>query len=344
LPKYSLVIDRKQLNHISNFTIRKSLTQFVDTFSATFGNVNGEMSKNIYLGDEISFMRGAEKIFTGLVEGRSLSAQDGVKINLQIMGRDTICHLTESKAPLINFKNTTDNAIIEKVVSSISNNFEFNLGDVNSISEYTIHPGDSIGQVIDGVAKLNDTFIWMEGDTIIKRKISETGNPVQAYYIENGSDRKNILNITTNEDITRAKTKISIYSHSGGRNKSSLKAESNVDIYSSTNYQKLITKLNGHEGSRARFDRPYSMAASGKNLGEIQRQLDVAVKSVEPKASINLDIKDFQNINLNDIIAIVWDIVGINDNYVVTGLEFKLTGNNQEITSITLQPLGSYPK
>ena len=338
---YSLVVDRKRLNHVRSFSIKRSITQFVDTFNVTLGNYGGNSSRNVYLGDILNFIRGSnDTIFSGVVESREISASD-IEINLSVSGRDTICHLTESNAPLLNFKNTTDNAIIEKVMAEVGD-FTLDLGEAHAVSEYTINPGNTIGSVIDGVAKLNDTFTWKRGDVIIKRAISETGTPKKAYYIE--ADRKNILNIRTTESMTNAKTKISVYSHSGGRSKGSLKGEKIVDLYASSAFQTLITSQNGHTGSQARFDRPFNIAASGKNLGEVNRQLDVAVKQAEPRADIMIKVKDFQDFELNDIIAVVWDTVGINNNFVIVGLTFEIEEDNTQTTTINLQPLGTYPK
>lgn len=362
-PKYIIVIGDNQLLKVKRFTIRRSIENFLDTFDIEFGNIEGRTSPMMYLGDRVKLLRtnpaGNEQpglgdtIFEGMIEKKE-TGSDGVDMQLKVSGRDTIVDLVESSAPFITFKKTTDNAIIQKIVEQANLGFELSLATAANISEYTVGPGDSIAAVIDGVAKLNNYFIWKRGNTIIKDRIKTDGQPVYHYHIADGGRindfsvvptfGSNVLKYSSEESIEDAKTSISGFSTSSGKSKANLKSTKNVDLFNTTAYQTMIRSEHDHNGSASRIHRPFTMSVAGKNLGECQREVEVAAKKAEPKIRISLTVKGFQDFELNDIISLTHDSEGINKNFVLTGVMYTLDEYNREISDLTLQPLGCYPR
>lgn len=341
--KYDIVVNDFKLNKVESFTIRRSIENFVDTFEISFGNVSNSTSPFIYLGDKIKFLRnGVDNIFEGIVETKETTSND-TDLRIRISGRDSIVDLVESRATFQSFKKTTDNAILEKVISQIGG-YTTQFAEAQKIDDYDIGPGDTIAAVMDGVAKLNGFFIWRRGNTIIKDRIASSGAPVDIFNITGIQRYNNILQFSSSESIEAAKTKIEGFSNTGGRSKSNVKASNSVSIYQSNAYQLMLRDRNGHSGSSARLNRPHTMSVSGKNVAEAQKQVDLAAKQSYPKVRITILVKGFRDFELNDIIHIDHALEGINKDFVLTGITYTLDGNVRETTELVLQPLGSYPQ
>lgn len=352
--KYSIVINGFRINKVRRFTIRRSIENFVDTFEIQLGNIRNEVSPYVLLADKVQFIRNDKDIiFEGIIE-KKITSSDNVDMTITITGRDTIIDTINTSAPFITFKNTTDNAIITKMVEATGRKYDLNLEEARKVSEYTVGPGDSIAAVLDGVAKLNEFFIWKRGNTIIKSSIAKDGQPVYAYHIGQGdyddsnSERhdsgSNILKYNSEESIEDARTEIQGFSQSGGKSKANLKTTVSVGIYKTNAFQKMIRDGNGHNGSSSRIIRKATMSVSGKNLADCQREVEVAAKKSEPKVRISLTVKGFQDFELNDIISLTHYGEGINKNFVLTGIMYTLDEYNREVSELTLQPLGCYPR
>lgn len=343
ISKYTVQVNDFQLNKVESFTIRRSIENFVDTFEIEFGNVSNSTSPYIYLGDRIKFIKnGTDTIFEGIVETKDTSSDD-VDMKLKISGRDTIVELVESRANFQTYKKTTDNAILLKTISQIGG-FQTQFASAEKVDEYTIGPGDTIASVIDSVAKLNSFFLWKRGNTIIKARIATTGSPVAFYNITGIQRLNNVLKFSSSESIANAKTAIAGFSSSGKRNKKNVNVGKPVSVYSSSAYQLMLRDRNGHSGSSARLSRPHTMSTSGKNAAESQKQIDLAAKQSEPIIKVTIVVKGFQDYELNDIIYVEHALEGIRKNFVLTGITYTLSSDNQEISELTLQNLGAYPQ
>lgn len=352
--KYSIVINGYRINKVIRFTIRRTIENFIDTFDIELGNINNQISPYVYVGDIVQFMRdGSEVLFEGIVE-KKVTKSDNVEMSLTISGRDSLVDTVLTSAPFQTYKNTTDNAIIQKMMESTGRSFQLQLGAPKSVPEYTVGPGDSIASVIDGVAKQNDYFIWKKGNTIIKESIASSGYPVYNYYIGLGNydnqyteakiSGSNVLQYSSEEDIGSSITEILGYSQSGSKSKNNLKASGTVPVFQSNDYQRMIRTGRGHIGSSSRINRKVSMSLAGKSLAECQKELNVALKKAEPKVRITLVVKGFQDFELNDIIHLKHDGEGIDKDFVLTGIMYTMDENNREVSELTLQNLGAYPR
>lgn len=358
--KYAIAINGNVINKVERFTIRRSIQNFTDSFEITLGNPNNFVSPYVYLGDTVEFIRnGRDIIFKGIIEKKTTSSTEGADNRITISGRDQVANLIEASAPFNTFKNTTDNAIITKTVQASGENYELALEAAAPVNEYDVGPGDTIGGVIQGVARLNGYFMWRRGNTLVKAKIAESGPAKESFYIgklgiNNGqlsSDMKgaesiklsNVLSYNSEESIEASKSVLEGYSTSGNKSKASLKVKKTIAMFESSAYQLQLRDKQGHSGSSSRLNRKFTMSLSGRNKGEMQREIDLMAKEVETKVQVTVVVRNFRDLELNDIVFLQNDSEGVEKNMVVTGLLYTLDEMNRETTEITLQRLGSYP-
>lgn len=353
--RYAIVINGNVINKVERFVIRRSIQNLIDTFEITVGNFRNEMSPHMYLGDIVQFVRnGTDVIFQGRIEKKTTSSQDGAESMITITGRDLMADMFENSAEFNTFKNTTDNAIMEKIIKATGSNYTYQFAAAAKVSEYDVGPGDTVGSVLQGVANLNGFFIWRRGNTLIKAKIAESGDPKEKFYIgrldevqPNGgvqTTRSNVLSFTSDESIEGARSEVSGFSTAGNKSKASLKATATNAMYSSSQYQTLLRDKNGHTGSGATISRKSTLGVSGRNKGEMQREVDLMAKQTQPEVHVGITVKDFRDYDLNDILFIQNDFEGIEKNMVITGLLYTIEESGKETTEITLQLLGAYPK
>lgn len=342
---YTVVVNNHQLNHFQGMSISRSMSSFMDQFDIRFGNKGNETSTKLYLGDRLEFRRNnREVIFTGIIEEKGTTIED-TNMRLRVSGRDSIVDLLETKAPFQTFKNVTDNVVIEKVIRSVTSDFSLDLGEAKSIPEYSIGPGDTVASVIDGVAKQNGYFIWKVGNTIVKRKVAESGLPVFKYVVGPLAFGENTIESwSTSESIANAKSKIEGYTQSGGRGKDTIFLSKDVPMFQSSDYQRTLRNRGGHGGSNARVNRVHAIGLASKNQGDAQREIEMAMKAAQTASSITIRVKGFPDHELNDIITVVNLYEDVEGDFVLTAITYDIDENSKATSTLTFQPLGSYPQ
>lgn len=343
---YTIINAKKEMNKITNFRITKSMGNAIDTFSVSFANPHGAISPQVYLADTLYFLKDqTEIIFSGFVETKNSVITESDS-RFTVTGRDEICNLFETSAKFNTYKNISDNDIITKLVEESGVYLDLSLlSNPSMISEYTIGPGDTVGNVIKGLAEMNGFSIWTKGKKLIKGKLKETGNPVKIYDIQSIGNQAEIMSISMHESIRDSKTEIRGYSTNSDKEKSQLQSTMIVPNFGTTSYfQQKLRKVNGHGGSTARFRRIQDISLASKNLGDLQREMEFEARRRQVVGTIDLVTKGFQDLELNDIIGLKYHIEGIDNTFVVTGLTYNLDNTGEQTTDISLTYKGAYPQ
>jgi len=334
--------------HYTGFSVRRSLSQFVDTFSLSCSNPAGRYSREIYTGMSFqAYFEGVE-ILRGLIEGKK-SRSAAVGSNITFTGREELVDVTEddvdpSMGP---FENVTDNTIIEALIDGFGWSTDFD--DAKVITKYDITPGSSRkGQIIVDVARRNNFYVWKKGVVIYKRTLPEAGGDIKDKFEfavglnSRGKWTNRVTSVDIVEDVSGAKSKLIGSGYEEGKPKEGTTVEVENDTIKDGKYHTVIRNLLSQTNTRPLSRTHY---ASLPTTDEVSTNVLVerAVKEMNISAYINITLAGFHDFDLTDTVLFDAESEGIYNTFYVSTIEYRFESNNKRTTQLTLCPISYLP-
>ena len=339
-----VLLNWKEFIHYSGFNINRSVEQFIDTFSITCNNPVWSYSTEIPIGCVVSFWYAWVEFFRWYVEKKEVTLQE-VWSFMTLSGREEIVSICETDVDpqQSQFKNTTDNAIIKKLLAGYS--YQLDLGTAYPVKEYSADAWMKVAQVIEDISKYSDSIIIKKGATLIKKKIplwpTGPGIPLQVtkvdgkYMIYNSK----ILGIKLSEDITKATWYMGSASYQRGKNKKSITGKTENKILTSWDYAKKLRNQTTLKWTPLKNYRYFQSTA--KEKAEVDIQTKRAQRETDIVIEVEVTLAWIFSAELLDTVNVFIEQEKIMQYMYIESLKFSLDRNNRAITVMTIKPYPS---
>lgn len=338
-----VLLDGQEFIHYSAFSVRRSIDQFIDTFALTCNNPWGRYSTTISVGAVSSFWYNGVELFRGYIEKKNVAI--GVVWNFMMLsGREEIVSICEDDIDpqLAQFKKTTDNAIITKLLEWKW--YILDLGTAYPVKEISWQPWMTIAQLVEDTTKYSDCILIKKGNYLIKRKIPTWPTwriiPLRitkeswALTIYNSK----ILDVKLEEDITQAKWYMTGYSYETWKKKKNIYAKTENKVMTSGSYGGKLRNLSQLKWPPIKYMN--WITSSAKEQSEVQAQVRRAQRETDIKISITLTIAWFFDVQLLDTIDVFIEQEQVQQYMYVSSIEYSFDKINK---STTILEITSYP-
>lgn len=336
-------IDWEEFIHYSGLSIRRTIKDFVDTFSVSLNNPFGRYSTEIPVGCVVEILYQGVLIFIGIGEEKETSYSN-VGSQLTISGREEIIELTETDADPTKwpFKEMTDNEIIELILEWTEREQE--LWEGVKIKEYAIKWGSARkAQVIEEICMRNDFVFYKKGNTVYKTKIPNwPEKPSSKFFTlsvvneELQFENNRVIGFNIKENVTSTRFRIKGYWYEKGKKKVKVEIEHENSTMQTGLYARRIRNQSNLTG-RA-LERNGFVTTTGKDKSEVEAQVKKALRDTDLKAELVITVADFVDVDLFDNVDVMIEIEKINQTMYVTDIQYKLENTNKRTTQITLVP------
>jgi len=335
--------------HYNSFTLTRSMSTFIDTFSIGCNNPGGRYSIRIPTGEIIKVKFNGVVVFSGVIESKETSI-DGISNSMTLSGRDEILKIAEtdidpSKGP---FLSRTDNDILQEILAGEGIQFDF--AGEKMIKKYDLRPGSTrVAQVAVDIARQNGFWLWKSGDFFVKSKLPKGGKATAIIKVPEmnaqlGGKGMEVISFRTRENISaiRSDIKASAYS-SSAKNKTGQTVEKQNESAITGNYGRVV-RNNIQSAPPPITNRVRYVALPTSDTGSTADMLDQVVKEADVKANCFCNIAGFQEFDLAQRVQVDAPMEGINNTFYVSGINYKFSGDNKRTTGLTLTPLGMVPQ
>ena len=339
-----VLLNWQEFIHYSSFSVKRSISNFIDTFTITCNNPFGRYSTTIPVGWVASIWYNGVEIFRGYIEKKDTNLQN-VGSFMVVSGREEIVSICETDVDpqTAQFKNTTDNAIITKLLQG--KGFILDLWTAYPVKEYSANPWMRIAQVVDDVSKYSDCVIIKKGNSLIKRRLPSwpTGKaiPLRVTKVDWALSIYNskIIDIKFSEDITQSKGYMMGYSYERGKNKKSVYAKTENKVLTSGSYAKKLRNLSSMAWTPLKYESWFSSTAKEKS------EADVQARRTQRETDIDIDVTvtlaGFFDANIFDTVDVFIEQEKIQQYMYLEGIEYSFDKNNKAITILTIKPFPS---
>lgn len=346
-------IDGKVFNHFSAFTLKRTLTEFIDTFTITCDNPGGIFSRTIHTGDVFQVYFQGVEIFRGTIETKNVQ-WSRVGSSVTFGGREELAKLAEDDVDPSIFVNdvgtTTDNTIIQAVVSDFPWKQDFDAPV--TIQAYDVAGGSTRkAQIIADVAKKNNFYVWKKGLTLYKKKLPKFGEAAKETMIfssgvnSRGKWTDKILTMEIKEDITGVRSQVIAGVSLLSKDKSGgivPQPQTNKVIAEGTYptvIRNLLTDATVNPIKRTRYISVANAASVEESLALMERSL----LETNIMASVVVTLADFHDFDLTDTVLLDAEPEGIYNTFYVSTVQYTFDKSNKRVTQLTLTPLGLLP-
>lgn len=345
LDRLQVFINGQEFIHFSTLSVTRSVENFIDTFSMKMNNPFWRYSTTIAVGSAVSIVAAWVEIFRGFIEQKSVALMS-VGSEMNVNWREEILLLAEDDIDpqTAAFKNTTDNAIIQKVCTGYS--WKLELWAASPIKEYTSNVGMKKAQVIEDVVRYNDYVIIKKGLTLYKKKIPLTPDmsPRTVMRMTEAEWKfstytSRILGVTLTEDISATRSTVLGYSYERWKKKWSIQKKYTNDNLKNWEYAKRLrnkSALVWYKIERQRY-----ISTPAKELAELQWQVNRSLRETDIKIEVVVNIAGLHWIDLLDCVDVFLEQEKVLQYMYVSGVQYNLDASNKFTTQLTLK---TYPK
>ena len=339
-----VLLNGQEFIHYSSFNVKRSITNFIDTFTITCNNPFGRYSTSIPIWGVVSIWYNGVEIFRGYIEKKDTNLQN-VWSFMVLSGREEVVSICETDVDpqTAQFKNTTDNAIITKLLQW--KGFTLDLGTAYPVKEYSANPWMRIAQVIDDVTKYSDCVVIKKWPTLVKRRLPTWPTwkaiPLRVTKVDWNLSIYNskIIDIRFSENITQAKGYMMGYSYERGKNKKSVYAKTENKVLTSGDYAKKLRNQSSLKGTPLKYESWFSSTAKEK------AEADVQARRTQRETDIDIDVVVtlawFFDANIFDTVDVFIEQEKIQQYMYIEGIEYSFDRNNKAITILTIKPYPS---
>lgn len=345
---FQVKINNKEIQLYENFTINKSLTNFVDSFSITVWNPWGLYSRTIPVGSYINIYWEWIEIFRGICEKKQVNIW-AVWFTLTFSGREELLLLTEDDInPLKkDYKNVSDNFIIKDVCSWYW--WDFDLAPEKIIKEYEI-PNNWVRKwsVLDSISSRNNFYLFKIWKIIYKKPLpNETdytvrNNPQftlssQWGWFVNYNNR--ILDVSISEDITACKSNIKWFTYGSWKTKPKISTELTNSTLLDWTYPQRLRNISNNPLTAPIIKRYVSNSVDVKSKTELDWILRKTRNAQDIQIEVKIIIAEFLDLNILDTCEIFIQDEEIKQYMYIKAISYNYDKSNKFYTSFTFVPI-----
>lgn len=339
----SVKIDGKDFIHYKSLSISKDIKNFVDVFELQLNNPFGRYSTSIPVGCVVEVYYAGVLIFIGIWEEKDVS-YGKVWATMSIKGREELVLLTETDADPSSwpFKNTTDNAIIDILLSGYS--WTTNLGASYPVKEYAIRGGSvRVGQVIQELCDRNDLFFYKKGNTLYKQQLpvwpNKPSTKLFSLSATNGDvtfEENRVTNFRIRENISAMRNWIIGYGYENAKDKAKIKVERENSTARTWLYASRVRNQSWLLWRK--LERTGYVKTTWKDEGEVRTQVKKALRATDLEAVLEITVQDFVDVNLFDNVDVFFEVEKINQTMYIREVKYVLEDNNKRYTVLWITP------